>query len=765
MMIIVLRISMFIVPSFFALFLIKDNKENRWAKFIQFILYFIFVNTSVAFCIAFFRGVEAISFQYMTYSYCFKWLAIGMAFAIFYSFGVNYIWKYRHQIKANGIAVLHNGIQNIKTIPPLTILRMGVKIIMIVGLYIYGIGCTKNLDTNGTLALIWITSIAFILLFSSVIRSYLSKKEIYGPYFVLAALTPLWCFYLTEKIYNDLLDEMVWRLNIGNIIIMSIVFLILYINIPFKKAVIGAYWTLFFSYGLGNYYVIKFRGSPILPNDILAFKTAMQVADGYSFDISENIFIMSLNYISVLIMLLIFPIKKTVFQWKYMLLKLILSIMVIFELSDIKVNDMFDLSIATYQWNLADLYRDYGSVIGFISMLQNIAIKAPENYQRQVVEENLSEYMEYASSDNAIKPTIIAVMDESFCDLKILADFYTSDEYLYHWYEIDDYIYRGNLYVSTYGGGTANTEFEFLSGNSCGNLPAGIVPYQMYNLKSVGNITDILKSDGYQTIAAHSENKNNWSRAKVYENFGFSSFLDVNAFQNYETFRGHVTDKGDLDKVIDIFESSNEPQFIFNVTIQNHGGYYLADMEGLEIVELEDKWHDEYSDVEAYLTLIKESDKAINDFIYYFRTVDEPVILCIFGDHWPAINITWHEQVLGKSIGDFSFEETQRLRAVPYMIWANYEVDVPKQSLDTSANYLGAMLLDASGVSTSPYTEYLLDMRKYVPAINNLGYMANDGIWHSFGETTAVSQWVDDYEMMQYNAMFDSARDMIYYRP
>lgn len=761
---VILRIGMFIIPAFFALFLTKDNKENRWTRFIQFILYFIFVNASVAFCIALFRGgVDAISFQYMTYSYCVKWFAIGMAFAVFYSIGMNYIWKYRHQIKTNSIAILHKGIQNIKN-SPIAILRMSAKVIIIVGLYVYGFKCTKNSDINDALILIWITIIAFILLFSNIIRSYLSTKEIYAPYIILATLTPLGCFYLTEKMYNESLDEMIWRLNIGNIIIMSLVFLILYVNIPYKKAVIGVYWTVFFLYGLGNYYVIEFRGSPIMPNDIFSIGTAMQVADGYSFDISDNIFIMSLNYITALTMLLVFPVKKTVFQWKHMLLKLILSIMVIFELSDIKVDDAFDLQLVNNQWDIAIFYKSRGSVMGFISMLQNISVQEPEKYQRQVAEEILSDYTEYTSSDNTITPTIIVIMDESFCDLRSLADFYTSDEFLYHWYDIDDYIYKGNLYVSTSGGNTAITEFEFLTGNSCSNLPTGIIPYQMYNLKNVGNITDILTLDGYQTTAIHPDNKNNWRRAKVYEQFGFSGFLDIDAFQDAEQFRGKITEKADLDKVIEIFESSNGPQFIFNITIQNHGGYYITDMEGMEIVELEDKWH-EYSDVETYLTLIKESDQQINDFINYFRAVDEPVILCIFGDHWPKLDIAWRDQVIGKSIDDFSLEETQRLRAVPYMLWANYDVEIPQQTMDTSANYLGALLLDASGVSTSPYTEYLLDMRKYVPAINHLGYMTNDRTWHSFEETTDVSQWVDNYEMIQYNAMFDSARDMMYYQP
>lgn len=673
------------------------------------------------------------------------------------------ILRVRQQIGTKGINILHQYFQNMKT-DRIKIIFFCIKIFMIAGLYIFGYNCMKNFNLIvDILILIWITLIAIVLLSSDILHSYFIKKEIYRPHILLAALTPIWCFYIIES-YNLFMDEMALDLWIGNVVIMSLVFLLFYINVPYKRVVVGVYWTVFYLFGLGNYYVTRFRGTPVMPNDILSIGTAIQVAGGYSYDISGNIFFMSFNYVNALILSFIFPAKKVVIQWKYVLLKLVLSLIVFFGLSNIRVESVFGFELADNQWKIDKFYISKGSVIGFTTFLQNMNVKTPENYQRRTVEAILSDYTECVDSDNNTRPTIITVMDESFSDLRSLADFYTTEEYLYNWYNIDDYLYKGNLYVSIYGAQTATTEFEFLTENSNANLPSGIVSYQMYNLKNVGNIADILNRNGYQTIAVHPANRENWNRAKVYEEFGFSSFLDREAFQGADIFGGLISDKADLEKVIDIFESSNEPQFIFNITLQNHGGYDDVEFGTLKTVELEDGEH-QYKDVETYLTLIKESDKAIDDFIDYFRTVDEPVIICVFGDHWPRIDDVWIEQTAGKPMDSFTLEETQRLRAVPYMIWTNYDVELSGQTCDTSANYLGALLLDAAGVSTSSYTEYLLDMRKHVPVLNNLGYMTNDGMWHSFEETTDVSQWIDNYKMLQYYAMFDSARDMTYYLP
>lgn len=349
-------------------------------------------------------------------------------------------------------------------------------------------------------------------------------------------------------------------------------------------------------------------------------------------------------------------------------------------------------------------------------------------------------------------------MDESFSDLRTLGEITCSEEYLEQWYAVDDFVSRGKLYVSVYGGNTANSEFEFLTGNSMGNCPAGVIPYQTYPLKNVPNIVDILKQDGYETTAIHPEYKGNWNRMRTYANLGFSTFLGKDDFVDPVYLRSYISDSSSFDKIIELYEKGEgQKQFIFNVTMQNHGGYQISGLSGMQTIKLKHDWS-AYTDVQTYLTLIRESSLAIHRLISYFRTVEQPVMLCIFGDHLPSLNAEWVEDVMGKPDSSLSLSEAESKYAVPYMIWANYPTTYQKQEMDTSANFLGALLLEHAGVAQSAYTNFLLQMQKEIPVYNAFGYQTKDGEWHDFNEDTEVSEWVANYKMLQYNALFDTNR-------
>lgn len=320
---------------------------------------------------------------------------------------------------------------------------------------------------------------------------------------------------------------------------------------------------------------------------------------------------------------------------------------------------------------------------------------------------------------------------------------------------MDDFACRGNLYVSVFGGNTANTEFEFLTGNSLGNLPKEVVPYQVYNMKNVGNLADIFNHAGYETSAVHPEYKGNWNRMRVYSNFGFQSFLGQDDFEDAERIRGHVSDRAVFAKARELFGAGGSRQFIFNVTMQNHGGYAMEGLEGLDIIRLEDA-EGSYTDVEAYLTLVRESGQAIHELVSYFRTVEEPVILCIFGDHLPKLG-EWIQEVMGKPEDMLTLEEKEAMYAVPYMVWANYDTPYQGCVMDTSANYLGALLLENAGIQGTAYTDFLLKMREQIPVYNAFGYRTDDGIWHPFDEETSASGWIRDYRILQYYMMFDNS--------
>jgi phosphoglycerol transferase MdoB-like AlkP superfamily enzyme len=189
--------------------------------------------------------------------------------------------------------------------------------------------------------------------------------------------------------------------------------------------------------------------------------------------------------------------------------------------------------------------------------------------------------------------------------------------------------------------------------------------------------------------------------------------------------------------------------FLFNVTIQNHGGYDVYTNGFANEVKLKGR-EDKYTDVEQYLTLIKKSDEALWELVDYFRGVDEPVVLVFFGDHQPALNDDFYTEV----IKDKSELETDVAKhTVPYMIWSNKGVDKSKERAVISPNLLMPYLLKVAGVPTSSFMDSLSELNNSISAMNDRVYIDVEGNTVEYGEDYKATQW---YNFYQYYTMFES---------
>ena len=127
--------------------------------------------------------------------------------------------------------------------------------------------------------------------------------------------------------------------------------------------------------------------------------------------------------------------------------------------------------------------------------------------------------------------------------------------------------------------------------------------------------------------------------------------------------------------------------------------------------------------------------------------------MCFFGDHQPNLDQEFLEAAVGKDLDDFTFEDKIKQYKVPFMIWANY--DINEENIDAvSLNYLGNILLEKAGLSTNGYGEFLNEIRQEMPVINSLGYMSADGVFHEKGESE-TTETINDYQKVQYNVFHD----------
>ena len=564
--------------------------------------------------------------------------------------------------------------------------------------------------------------------------------------------------------YDALLTEEVFWLNVFLAQIVYVFFLLLTQNYR-AMMVLGSLSVSVI--GIVNYFVHTFRGTPLLPWDIYAAGTAMEVGGAY--DIALNREMLTI----VLAMIFLVAIATRFAREKVKWYKRVADVVVLFLALAYCISGIYSegfwyrhgLTINAWDQNLT--YTDSGILGGLFMNGKYLYTATPDGYSVKKTKEIYEKYLAKAdgemqaaaenTAENAVEPHIIVIMNESFSDLSVLGDFYTSQSYLSNFYSYKDNTVRGTLYSSVLGGTTCNSEFEFLTGNSMYFFGSGYLPYQQAINFEQPSLATILKDEGYTTVAMHPAAAKNWQRNHVYPLLGFDEFLDIEYFENPQMMRWYyVSDACDYKYLIKRFEErqDGEKMFIFNITIQNHGGYELITSGMKEFVAVRDGLGRSNGPAGQYISLIRQSDKDLKNLLDYFEGVDEPVIICFFGDHQPSIGEDFVESVMGKESSEFTFEDKLKQYEVPFMIWANYDIE-EEYIEEISINYLGGLLLEKAGIEGNGYTQFLQALRQEMPMINALGYMDSEGNVYEKDEDFTNNEVIHDYQIVQYNVFHD----------
>lgn len=577
----------------------------------------------------------------------------------------------------------------------------------------------------------------------------------------------LTCFFvipfLTLFLVECLNDVALWKLNplivLGNYawyLLFYGVFLAIFNRLKFA---IMLSTSILFVFGVVNHIVLTLRGAPFIPMDFVALNTALNVASAYKFNFSYNLIIGVTLFVIIMVLAaqINFNFKDIRKQILYRSSVLISTFLIMFTFYQ---TDIFtNMGLKADLWNQSRGNRNTGAAVNFWLNTKYLFVDEPQTYSTDKVASIMDDIKteNVVESTGAKKPNIIAIMNETFSDLSVVNDFETNEEYLPYWNRLTENTVRGNLYMSIHGNGTSNSEFEFLTGNTMAFLPAGSNAYELYIKQESESLVSTLNAQGYISEAIHPYDADGWNRDSVYPLFGFRNFFGIEDFTDPLLYRQYISDESSYDKIIERFETKNEDErmFLFNVTMQNHGAYDISYDNFEENIWLtEDPLGETYPKTKQYLSLIKKSDEAFEELVAYFSEVEEPTIIVMFGDHQPKVEEEFYESLYGKDLSELTLEEEMRRYQCPYMIWANF--DIEEQEIDMSANYLSSVLLKVAGLETTAYNEYLLELQKTLPVITALGYMDNDGNIYSYDEETEYSALLEEYEVLQYNNLFDS---------
>ena len=599
-------------------------------------------------------------------------------------------------------------------------------------------------------------------------KSAIEDVKRWTRYLIGFAIVPIISFYLMEAFEHNALAEVRQEAQWFNILIFELIAWTLYLLIGRMTTALRIELALALAFGLTNHYVMAFRSTPFVPWDLLSVRTAASVAQNYDFTPTPRMIVVTVLFVLLMVAVCVLRkvprIKLPIRLGSAVLCGLALCLFVNTLQQETFQNKHY---LYPFLFTPAYMTKVNGMAVTFAMDLAYVAVDKPEGYSTEEAQKTLEQY---GNTDNVFAddeentndsknrgedannkdlPNIIVIMDEAFSDLAVVGDLETNEDYMPFMHKMQqgaDHTITGYAQVSVCGGNTANSEFEFLTGNTMSFLPSGSIPYQQYITKDTPSLASYLASLGYETYAQHPYYASGWNREKVYPLLGFEHLNFIDDYANKTYVRKYVSDDADMQHIIDTYENKEDgkPAFIFNVTMQNHGGYTDAFSDLSEDVHATN-YNSEVLD--RYLSLIRLTDQSLEKLVDYFSNVDEKTVIVFFGDHQPSDTVAAQVQdsmlLPGESVPD---EQLRKRYQVPYLVWANYDIDGATQQ-NTSLNYLSAEVLKAAGVPTDAYQNFLLDLQKSYPVMSAAGRTdASD----------ADENMLSTYKKLQYYNLFET---------
>lgn len=572
---------------------------------------------------------------------------------------------------------------------------------------------------------------------------------------------PAAAFYLMEAFEHNPFAEVRSTAQFFNIVLFELIAWILALLVARPDIAVRAELIAALAFGLTNHYVMLFRSTPFVPWDIFSVKTAASVAGGYDFTPDGRTIAVTLAFAALFAAAGLLKDRdrkkeknrdgaRAKLAVRLPAAAALFAVLCLF--TGALQNEAFQIRNYLYPYLFTPVYmtKVNGMAVTFAMNLAYIAVDKPAGYDAGEAKTVLDSYdTDTEQLQQQDYPNIIVVMNEAFSDPAVLGDFETNEDYMPFFHALQretKNTVSGYVQVSVCGGNTANSEFEFLTGNTMAFLPAGSIPYQQYIKSETPSLASHLKSLGYQTCAQHPYYANGWEREKVYPLLGFDDADFIGDYTEAAMLRSYVSDASDVRHLIRTFEKKGEgPLFLFNVTMQNHGGYT-------------DEYDNFVSDVQAdcgtgalnqYLSLLKRTDESLKTLVEYFAQVEEKTLIVFFGDHQPGDSVVrpiW----LANGVDPSNLtKEQQRLRyQVPYVIWANYDID-DGAGADMSLNYLGADVLRRADVPPDGYRRFLLKLQAECPVI-----AASENPKEA-AEKGGVKEMLEMYRRLQYYQLFD----------
>ncbi len=426
-------------------------------------------------------------------------------------------------------------------------------------------------------------------------------------------------------------------------------------------------------------------------------------------------------------------------------------------------------------WSQQANYDSNGLLLAFTLNVQNAQVPEPEDYSADNMA-SLAQGLTADTSEEAVpafnqtdgketaapkkRPNVVFIMSEAFWDPTVLSNVSFSSDPVPTLHQLQQSYPSGTMLSPQFGGGTSNVEFEVLTGLSMSFMPAGSVPYLQYVNGSVPSLASYFETKGYRSLGIHTYDGWFWNREGVYKELGFEGFKSKDGFINPEYNGLYISDNEIADSIIHEIDQSEDPVFIYAVTMQNHAPYTDKNRyPSGNTFKVEGDLTEEARDMlETYAQGAHYADQALKRLVEHFAQADEPTYIVFYGDHLPTLGLEYdlYRQagfVQSGKPADWSLTEYKNLRSIPFVTWSNFAAAEEQQVNTISASFMGAYVLDTLGMQ--PEGQFALGSKLYrsVPGlIRNLTVDPSGALSHTV--PAGSEELVEQYRMLQYDILF-----------
>ncbi|MDQ0199075.1 LTA synthase family protein [Neobacillus ginsengisoli] len=605
----------------------------------------------------------------------------------------------------------------------------------------------------------------------------------YAYIFILSGIMALLTSYFME--YFQLLENSTattqWvvvntRIYLSGALFLFFIYLLVFTLIGniYISSIITA--VFIFVIGFAHYNKLNLRVEPLYPSDfsqIAQLKDVIPMVRDY---LSVKLTVLIVVEIGIFLYIMRFlPKAKTPIWMRGLLLVATAGMVYSFTFFPTTFMKSFvekESNVAIVKWDQLENYKYNGFIFGFISNLQNDAFPKPANYSKENVLAVAKKYRNISAKaavakDAPKQPNIVYIMSEAFWDPTMLTNVQFSDDPMKNLRKLMGEYTSGYNLSPSFGGATANVEFEALTGFSNYFLRVGSLPYQdLIDRKSfIPTIVSDLKSQGYATMAMHPYNKVFYKRNKVYQTFGFDQFIDMTTFKHQDMAGPYISDESVSNEIIDRLKAQKKPMFIHAVTMQNHFPYLPNRFEKNNIT-VSGLSPDSKVALEVYSEGIRRSDQALQDLVNQLQQLDEPTILVFWGDHMPILgqDLAIYKEAKYANTPDKNLYE-QEYSQTPLLMYSNFHLD--RQDLHAlSPAYFGPTVFEMAGLKKPPFYNLLDKLKATLPVLKNTLQMDGSQKYVTDHLNKKQKNLLNDYQLLEYDLLVGNqySKDILFKR-